>query len=106
VLLFTPEREHLLHLRQVTRHAPDLAIEILSPATARNDRGRKLRLYEQHRVSEYWLVDPGGASVEIYRLADGRLIPAAIATGDQPIESPLLPALALRPSDLVPTPSQ
>jgi Uma2 family endonuclease len=103
VLLFTPEREHLLHMRQVTRHAPDLAIEILSPATARNDRGRKLRLYEQHRVSEYWLVDPDGASVEIYRLADGRLIPAGIATGDQPIESALLPALALRPSDLVPT---
>jgi Uma2 family endonuclease len=102
VLLFTPEREHLLHMRQVTRHAPDLAIEILSPATARNDRGRKLRLFEQHRVRECWLVDADGVSVEIYRFADGRLIPAGTARGDAPIESALLPALALRPSDLVP----
>jgi Uma2 family endonuclease len=105
VLLFTPEREHLLHMRQVTRHAPDLAVEILSPATARNDRGRKLRLFERHRVSEYWLVDPDGPAVEIYRLADGRLIRAGTARGDQRIESPLLPELALRPSDLVPAPS-
>src|SRR5439155_8801115 len=96
VLLFTREREHLLHMRQVTRHAPDLAIEMLSPATARNDRGRKRRLYEQHRVRECWLVDPDGASVEIYRLAEGRLISGGTASGDQPIEPALLPALALR----------
>ena len=89
-------------MRQVTRHAPDLAIEILSPGTARNDRGRKLRLFERHRVSECWLVDPDGPSVEIYRLADGRLIPAGTARSDEPIESPLLPELALRPGDLVP----
>ena len=57
VLLFMPEREHLLHMRKVTRHAPDLAIEILSPGTERNDRGRKLRLFEQHRLREYWSVD-------------------------------------------------
>jgi len=106
LLLFTREREHLLHMRQVTRHAPDLAIEILSPATARNDRGRKLRLFEQHRVSECWLVDPDGVSIEIYRLADGRLIPAGAARGDEPIASPLLPELALRPRDLVPSPSR
>jgi len=52
VLLFMPEREHLLHLRKVPRHAPDLAIEILSPSTANNDRGRKLRLLARHRVKE------------------------------------------------------
>jgi Uma2 family endonuclease len=105
VLLFTPEREHLLQMRQVTRHAPDLAIEILSPGTARNDRGRKLRLFERHRVREYWLVDPDGPSVEIYRLADVRLVSVALARGEERVESPLLPALDLRPSDLVPASS-
>src|SRR5580765_2063630 len=39
LLLFTEERRHLLDLRKVTRVPPDLAIEILSPSTARNDRG-------------------------------------------------------------------
>jgi Uma2 family endonuclease len=105
VLLFTPEREHLLQMRQVTRYAPDLAIEILSPGTARNDRGRKLRLFERHRLKEYWLVDPDGPSVEVYRLEDANLVSLPVARGEERLDSPLLPALDLRPSDLVPAAS-
>jgi Uma2 family endonuclease len=102
VLLFMPAREHLLHMRQVTRHAPDLAIEILSPGSERNDRGRKLRLLERHHVQEYWLVDPDRPSVEVYRLADDRMIRASVARNVERVESPLLPSLDLRPADLVP----
>lgn len=105
VLLFMPEREHLLHMRQVTRHAPDLAIEILSPGTARNDRGRKLRLFERHGLTEYWLVDPDQPSIEVYRLVDDRLVLVCSAQGDAAVDSPLLPALVLRPADLVPAAS-
>ena len=102
VLLFMPEREHLLDMRKVTRHAPDLAIEIVSPGTSRNDRGRKLRLFERHRVREYWLVEPDGPSVEVYRLSGTRLVLAATAHGSGPVESALLPGLDLRPDDLLP----
>ena len=42
LLLFTRQRQDLINLRKVTRHSPDLAIEILSPSTASNDRGRKM----------------------------------------------------------------
>ena len=105
VLLFTPEREHLLHMRQVTRHAPDLAIEILSAGTARNDRLRKPRLFERHLLKEYWLVDPDEPSVHVYHLVDGRLSLRATARGDERVESPLLPALDLRSNDLVPASS-
>jgi len=105
VMLFTPERERLLHMRKVTRFAPDLAIEILSPGTERNDRGRKLRLLERHQLTEYWLVDPDAPAIEVYRLADARLVPASVARDEQPVVSPLLPALNLRPSDLVPAAS-
>jgi Uma2 family endonuclease len=105
VLLFTPEREHLLHMRQVTRHAPDLAIEIPSPGSARNDRGRKLRLHERHRLQEYWLVDPDGLSAEVYRLTDATLTPVGVARNEERVESPLLSALDLRPNDLVPAAS-
>ena len=105
VLLFMPEREHLLHMRKVTRHAPDLAIEILSPGTEQNDRGRKLRLFEQHRLREYWLVDADRPSIEVYRLVGKRLSLAGTADGAQPIESGLLPELNLRPSDLLPASS-
>ena len=106
VLLFTPEREHLLDMRKVTRHAPDLAIEILSRGTSRNDRGRKLRLFERHRVQEYWLVEPDGPSVEVYRLSGTRLVLAATAREGEPVESALLPELDLRPSGLLPASAQ
>jgi Uma2 family endonuclease len=103
VLLFMPEREHLLDMHKVTRHAPDLAIEILSPGTSRNDRGRKLRLFERHRVREYWQVEPDGPSVEVYRLSGTRLGLAATARDGEQVESALLPELDLRPSGLLST---
>ena len=106
LLLFTRDREHLLELRKVTRHAPDLAIEILSPSTSRNDRGRKLRLLERHLVQEYWLVDPDGVAIEVYQLAGVRFVLAGTARGDESIKSALLPELDLRPIDLVPSSSR
>lgn len=54
------------------RGAPDLAIEILSPATAYKDQTQKLRLYERHGVRELWIVNPDARIVFVYRLgADG-----------------------------------
>lgn len=47
--------------------APDLVVEVLSPGTAKNDRGRKWDVYESCGVREYWIVSPGDKSVEVYR---------------------------------------
>ncbi len=48
--------------------APDLIIEVLSPATAKKDRGEKKDLYERHGVKEYLLADPEGLYVERFLL--------------------------------------
>lgn len=48
--------------------APDLVVEILSDSTAARDRGIKFRDYAAHGVTEYWLVNTGGAEVEQYLL--------------------------------------
>jgi Uma2 family endonuclease len=47
---------------------PRLVIEVLSPATARVDRHRKLRLYRDLRINEYWIVDGAARRVERWRL--------------------------------------
>ena len=43
---------------------PDLVIEILSPSNREYDQELKKRLYEQHAVPEYWIVDPENQTVE------------------------------------------
>jgi Uma2 family endonuclease len=102
LLLFTRERQHLVDPRKVTRHAPDLAIEILSPSTSANDRGRKLRLLARHHVREYWLVDPDVPAIEVFGLRGARLVHASTRKGTEGLKSALLPELELHPADLVP----
>ena len=48
--------------------APTLVVEVLSPSTAHLDRDRKMKLYAEHGVPFYWIVDPESRSVEAYTL--------------------------------------
>lgn len=52
--------------------APDLVIEILSPATAYYDLRKKFKVYERCGVREYWIVDPEERSVQVFILRDGK----------------------------------
>ena len=52
--------------------APDLVVEVLSPGTAKNDRGYKKSVYESSGVPEYWLVNPADKSIEVYLLENGK----------------------------------
>lgn len=47
-----------------------LAVEVLSPSTARNDRYKKPKVYQQEGVPEYWIVDPPARQIERWRPAD------------------------------------
>lgn len=49
-----------------------LAIEVLSPSTARHDRVTKRRVYLDQGVAEYWIVDPDGRTVERWRHGEER----------------------------------
>jgi Uma2 family endonuclease len=104
LLLFTAGRVPFVDFRKANRIPPDLAIEILSPGTEQNDRGRKMRLLARHGVREYWLVDPDPGRVEVYTLQGERFTLTQTASGDEPIRSTLLPDLEIRPKDLLPPP--
>lgn len=48
--------------------APDFIIEVLSPDTEKNDRGKKKEEYAVNGVREYWIVDPDTTFIEQYLL--------------------------------------
>ncbi len=52
--------------------APDLVVEVLSPATVQRDRGEKLQLYAASGIREYWLVDAEAQQVEFLIAHEGR----------------------------------
>ena len=66
LLFVSSQRRRVLTEREVIG-APDLVVEVLSPSTARTDRGRKRALYQETGVREYWVVDAERNLVEIWR---------------------------------------
>jgi len=50
---------------------PLLVVEILSPSTAKVDRGLKAQRYAELGVAHYWLVDPERRTLECHRLEQG-----------------------------------
>jgi Uma2 family endonuclease len=63
--------------------APDWICEVLSPSTARLDRGKKLSAYGREGVPFVWLIDPDAQTLEVLtRGEDGRYTIAAVHSGD------------------------
>jgi len=55
------------------RGAPDLVIEILSPSNTAIEMERKLKLYQDAGVREYWIVDPENKGLTVYRFKEGAI---------------------------------
>jgi Uma2 family endonuclease len=55
--------------------APIFAIEVLSPSSQKHDRVRKLQIYEDSGVREYWIVDPEKFTLDIYRYGENGFDP-------------------------------
>jgi Uma2 family endonuclease len=53
------------------RGAPDLVVEILSPANTADLMLRKFNLYMRAGVREYWIVEPGSKTVQTFVLENG-----------------------------------
>jgi Uma2 family endonuclease len=64
ILFVSADRASIVGEKAV-RGAPDLVVEVLSPATAERDRTVKAKLYARAGVRELWLVDPDSQTLEI-----------------------------------------
>lgn len=63
--------------------APDLVVEIVSPASASRDRVANFNAYREAGVPWYWLIDSQSLAVEEYRLMpEGYLAVARVAAGE------------------------
>ena len=60
------ERDGYIH------SAPELVVEVLSPANTRSERAEKLQDYESLGVPEVWVVSPEAQTVEVLRLNEDR----------------------------------
>ena len=100
IVFFRAERLHLLDPNAVTRAAPDLVVEVLSPSTASVDRGRKRQMFARYRVPEYWIVDPVGRRIEIDVLDDtgGAYRQAQVARPGDTVRSVRLAGLTFDPA--------
>jgi Uma2 family endonuclease len=79
--------------------APTLVVEVLSPSTARLDRGRKMTLYAEHGVPYYWIVDPETRSIEAFELAGAEYALAA-RLASEPAALPPFGDLTLDPASI------
>jgi len=75
--------------------APDLVVEILSPATAECDGTTKLDLYARYGVREYWIVDPDARTVMLLWRGRGRFDVVGIYGAGQSLRSPTLRGLSM-----------
>ena len=82
--------------------APDLAVEVLSPGTANEERDRvtKRQHYGRWGVQKYWIIDRFARTIEIYRLAEGVLQPVVTLGATDDLSSPFLPGFSHRVGNL------
>jgi Uma2 family endonuclease len=91
LIYLSPTRRGIV--RDRVEGAPDLLVEVLSPGTARRDRGEKLALYAQAGIAEYWIVDPVERQVEFFLNESGRFVVSLPVGGEH--RSPTAPEVRL-----------
>ena len=87
--------------RRGCKGAPTLVVEILSPSTASHDFVRKMHVYREAGIREYWIVDPEIEEIHIYLLREKRNR-AQTFKMDEVLASPTFPGLEIPLSEIFP----
>lgn len=92
------ERMPLVPRTAAVKLPPDWVCEVLSPSTARYDRGVKLDIYGAAKVGHIWLCDPLEQRIEVFTLDGTTYRPVLDHLGESPIKAPPFTA---EPVDLI-----
>lgn len=79
-------------------HAPDLAIEVVSPSNTRRDVTEKTAMWLAHGGRSVWVVDPARRAGAIHR-ADGSVV--SVGEDDELRDDAVLPGFAVRLCDML-----
>ncbi len=94
-------KDHLSIIKEANiQGAPDLAVEILSPASEKRDRGAKQKLYARAGVIESWIVDPTAKTVEVFSLGESGYQRINLFNHTDTLCSPLFPGLSISLSNV------
>lgn len=75
--------------------APDWVCEVLSPATARLDRLKKLAIYAREGIGHAWIVDPALETLEVFRRQAEAWLLVLTAGGDEVVRAEPFDAIEL-----------
>ncbi len=94
IFFISKERSHIITEKNISG-PPDLVVEIISKNIEYRDRLLKKKLYAQHKVKEYWIVDPKEKTVEILVLKGKVYKTKGIYSEKESFESDLLNGLKM-----------
>ena len=102
ILFITATRKkELLTESGIVEGAPDLVVEVLSPANTRQEQEKKLQQYEKYGVIEYWVIHPKESEILIYILEDDKYKIHAEGKQNTMVESSILKGFQIAYQDLV-----
>jgi len=78
----------------------DIVVEIISPSNSYTDRNQKKNSYLKFGVGEYWIVDPGNKSIEIYTPKGGVDVPVFFIVDGGKVISPTIKLLQFELKDI------
>ena len=61
-----------------------------------------MEMFAQYGVPEYWIVEPVKETIEVHRLEASSCLLVQCVSGDDKVESAVLPGSALRARDIFP----
>ncbi|HAA25699.1 MAG TPA: prevent-host-death protein [Ruminiclostridium sp.] len=79
---------------------PDLVVEVLSGSTKTKDMVKKLDLYMQTGVKEYWIVDPDKKEVTVYRFEKNDIADHDTYMGDMTVKSKIFNGLEVKLAEI------
>lgn len=93
IIFISNERKKIIDMN--VKGAPDLIVEVLSPSNAYYDLVHKKNIYEETGVKEYWVVDPGEKTVEVYENKNKIFIPFSKARISGTVNSKILEGFSI-----------